>query len=80
MPSFMRRDRLGSISTGGYIRLASRSRDSTICPSVMNPVRSGIGWVMSSFGMVSIGIWVTLPRPLRSTPALSYRDARSLYR
>jgi hypothetical protein len=30
-------------------------------PSVMYPVRSGIGWVMSSLGMVRMGNWVMEP-------------------
>ena len=43
----------------GLAGAASRSR--TIWPSVIYPVRSGIGWVISSFGMVRIGICVTEP-------------------
>ncbi len=46
-------------------------RSSTICPSVMYPVRSGIGCVMSSFGMVRIGICVTEPPDPFTMPALS---------
>ena len=47
------------------------ARSSTICPSVIYPVRSGMGWVMSSLGMVSTGTWVTDPFRPRIMPARS---------
>ena len=40
----------------------------------------GMGWVMSSPGMVRIGIWVTEPLLPLMIPARSYRLARSEYR
>ena len=54
--------------------------ESTICPSVMYPVRSGTGWVMSPAGMVSTGTTVTEPGRPRMRPQRSYSEARSLYR
>ena len=49
-----------------------------IWPSVMYPVRSGIGWVTSSPGMVSMFSWVMLPFfPLHDSRPLVYaREVR----
>ena len=52
----------------------------TICPSVIYPVKSGIGWVISSLGIVKIGIKVTEPSASLIIPALSYNDAKSEYK
>jgi hypothetical protein len=46
---------------GGYTPRRCRSRVATVWPSVMYPVRSGIGWVMSSAGIVRIGSCVIDP-------------------
>ena len=56
------------------------SRDKMICPSVIYPVRSGIGWVLSSSGMVRMGIMVMDPSLPILRPARSYMVARSVYR
>ena len=40
-------------------------------PSVIYPVRSGIGWVISSLGMVRMGICVTEPSTPSTMPARS---------
>ena len=55
------------------------SRDRIICPSVMYPVRSGIGWVLSSSGIVRMGIMVMDPGHPFRRPARSYMVARSVY-
>ena len=47
-------------------------------PSVMYPVRSGIGWVMSSSGMVRIGIMVM--ERLKHLDEVSYVRFASVYR
>lgn len=47
-------------------------------PSVIYPVRSGMGWVLSSSGIVKIGICVIEPFLPLIRPARSYKDARSV--
>ena len=46
---------------GGYIPFLCICLFRTTCPSVIYPLRSGTGWVMSSSGMVSIGMRVMEP-------------------
>ncbi len=58
----------------------NRSRPSTIWPSVIYPVRSGIGCVMSSAGIDRIGTCVTLPFLPLILPARSQLFARSVQR
>ena len=65
---------------GGVTPLRYRSRERMICPSVIYPVRSGMGCVLSSSGMVRIGIWVMEPSAPLIRPALSYMEAKSVYR
>ena len=48
-------------------------------PSVMYPVKSGMGWVTSSSGMDRMGIMVMEPLLSRIRPARSYMVARSVY-
>ena len=48
MALFMRRESEGRTLIGGYICLLWSWRSTKIWPSVMYPVRSGMGWVMSS--------------------------------
>ena len=64
---------------GGYIPFLCICLFRTTCPSVIYPLRSGTGWVMSSSGMVSIGMRVMEPFFPFILPALSYMVARSVY-
>ena len=56
------------------------SGDRVICPSVIYPVKSGTGWVISLLGIVKIGICVTEPSAPLIIPALSYKEAKSEYK
>ena len=57
---------------------AWRSFCKMIWPSVMYPVKSGTGWVISPPGMVNMGISVKDPLFPAILPARSYRVAKSL--
>jgi len=52
---FINLDKEGKISIGGYIYLLCIFRSMNIYPSVIYPVRSGIGCVISSLGIVRMG-------------------------
>ena len=76
---FINLDNDGNTSLHGYIPFLCNSLDRTIWPSVIYPVKSGIGCVMSSPIIVNIGICVTEPFRPFITPALSYIVAKSVY-
>lgn len=67
-------------SIGGTIPFLYNSLERIICPSVIYPVKSGIGCVLSSSGIVNIGIWVIEPPLPLILPALSYNVERSVYK
>ena len=71
IPLSFRRDSEGKTSMGGVTPFLYNSRERMICPSVMYPVKSGMGWVLSSSGMVRMGICVMDPFLPRIRPALS---------